>query len=203
MRNHNKLTSVFYPPPPPACENLIFEFTKEKDLLAQYYQIREQEFKLVYGVNYYNGEETDFDRKGEILIARKENQCVGGLRLFVPQNSTEKLPLEINNFCLKEYFPELKKEIVYGQTSFLTLLPEFRGGFVTNKLFYHLREKVINLKIDIIFSIAPISNARLYRQHALKMGFKNIKIHRNIDLPDYPMYEDIKHYLISLKIKSF
>ena len=168
-------------------------------MLHQYYNIREQEFKSVYGAKNFKGEETEFDRDGEILIVRKGNQCVGGARLFISTpRLRKKLPLEINDFSLDKYFPELKqKEMSYGQASGFTLLPEFRGGDVTNMLFRRLYHRAIASNIDIIFAVTTILNARVYRQNCISMGLYDVMIHNDIELPDSPEYESVKCYLVS------
>ena len=179
-------------------DELTFEFTKDKGLLHQYYLIREQEFKSVYRLNNCKGEETDFDRNGEILIVRKGNQCVGGVRLFTSTpRMPRKLPLEMEGIDLDKYFPELKqKEMSYAQASWFSLLPEFRGGDVTHKLFVRLYNRIIALNIDLVFGTAPILNARVYRHNSLRIGLKQTKIHYDIEFPN-PFYEEFRPYLVS------
>ena len=168
-------------------------------MLHQYYNIREQEFKSVYGAKNFKGEETEFDRDGEILIVRKGNQCVGGARLFISTpRLRKKLPLEINDFSLDKYFPKLKqKEMIYAQASGFTLLEEFRGGDVTRMLFNRLYNRVVALGGDMIFAAPPILNARVYKQNCIAMGLQNVKIHNDIELPRFPTYEEVKCYLMS------
>ena len=180
-------------------DELTFEFTKDKGLLHQYYNIREQESEAVYGINNYEGGETEFDRKGDILIVRKGNQCVGGVRLLVSTpRLRRKLPIEVEGIDIYKYFPELKqKEMTYGQISAFTILPEFRDVYITNKLFSRAYQKVISLNTDIIFVTAPILNARLYKQNCASMGLHNVKIHYDIDMPLSPVYEEVKSYLMS------
>jgi hypothetical protein len=64
-------------------------------------------------------------------------------------------------------------------------------------MMWHLYRKVVALELDEVFGTATIANARVYRQNCLVMGLKNVQIHTDIDLPVYPMCEEIKFYLIS------
>jgi len=181
-------------------QELVYEFTRDPGLVHQYHMIYEREFSAVHNAKYrYSSDDEEDDRHGHIVVIRQGNFCVGGARISVKTpRQTHPLPIEMNGFELEEHFPELKeKEMSYGQIGRFCLLPEFRGGDITNTLMWHLYRKVVALGLDEVFGTATIANARVYKQNCLAMGLKDVKIHRDIELPTYPMCEDIRFYLIS------
>lgn len=182
-------------------KNLIFEFTRDPALLHQYYGIYEEQFRAVHNATRYShSEEDEHDRHGHIVVARIGNQCVGGARLSVKTpRQPHLLPVELNDFRLEHHFPELaQKQMRYGQVGRFCLLPDFRGGQNTRMLLWHLYRKAAALNLDIIFGTAPMSNARVYLQNFAAMNLKEPKLHQDIELPRYPMCEEIKFYLVSL-----
>src|SRR2546425_235825 len=95
-------------------ENLTFEFTRDRGLLHQYYEIRKNEYNAVYSKlfhvdkNYYDGE-SDHDRSGHIMVVRGGNFCVGGVRINInTPRKPQLLPVEIEDFRVEKYFPQLR-----------------------------------------------------------------------------------------------
>lgn len=190
-------------------EELVYEFTKDPALLFQYHKIYEEQFRIVHNAQRYHHLEDEHDRNGHILVVRMGNFCVGGARLNIktPRN-TAPLPIEMDGFKFENYFPELAtKEMRYGQLGRICLLPEFRGGDATRKMLWHVYRKAAALGLDIVFATAPLVNARLYMRVArfdfVDKGYlKDTCLHSEIELPKYPMCEEIKFYLMSLVINK-
>jgi len=180
-------------------EDLVFEFTRDPGLLHQYHLIYEEQFRAVHSARNYRSIEDEHDRRGHVIIARHGNLCIGGARLSVrTPRQPHPLPIEMNDFRLEKHFPELdQKQLRYGQIGRICLLPQFRGGTATRIMMWHLYRKVVALGLDRVFGTATIANARVYRQNCLGMGLKDVKIHQSIELPPYPMCEEIRFYLIS------
>jgi len=181
-------------------DELVYELTSDAELLHQYRVIYEREFSAVHNADYrYTHADEEDDRHGHIVVVRQGNCCVGGARISVrTPHQPHPLPIELDGFRLEEHFPELKeKKMRYGQVGRFCLLPEFRGGAVTSTLMWHLYRKVVALALDEVFGTATIANARVYKQNCISMGLKDVKIHRHIELPLYPMCEQIRFYLIS------
>jgi predicted GNAT family N-acyltransferase len=181
---------------------LVFEFTRDPALLHQYHHIYEQQFKAVHKANRYRSTLDEHDRRSHFLVVRQGKQCVGGARLSIKTpRQPDLLPIEINGFRLEAHFPELgQKELRYAQIGRFCLLPDFRGGTATQLMLWHLYRKSVALGMDVVFGTAPLLNARVYMQNFIAMGLKQAKVHFDINLPDYPMCEEIKFYLISLAI---
>lgn len=184
-------------------EDLTYEFTRDPGLLHQYYRIRQQIALTTYGV--HSGEESEHDRKGQILIVKHgKNECVGGVRLsFKTPRLPELLPMEINDFRIEKYFPYLgQQQLSYVQASWFTLLPQFHGGEITQKMIERVFSKASAMNAEILFGVAPILNARTYVQHFKALRLKEAKVHYNIELPSYPTLEEVKLYLISAIVEK-
>jgi hypothetical protein len=180
-------------------EELVYEFTRDPALIHQYYRIYEEEFKAVLDAEYHHNSADEHDQRGHFLIVRRGKLCIGGARISVKTpRQPNLLPVEAANFRLEDHFPELRqKEMRVGQAGRFCLLPEFRGGAVTREMQRHITRKAIALNLDMFFATAPLLNARVYKQNCVALGFKDVKIHFDIQLPEYPMCEEVKFYLIS------
>ena len=61
--------------------SITFELCQDPQLLQQYYQLRQDCFRRELGLPDFDGSEDESDRKGQILIARIGDRCVGGARI--------------------------------------------------------------------------------------------------------------------------
>ncbi len=186
------------------CDNktrdLVFEYTRDPDLLRQYYRMYEQRFQLIHSAwQYRHAEEDEHDRRAHILIARRGRQCVGGARLSIKTPSKpDALPVELGDFRVARFFPELEERgLSVCQASRFAVLAEYGGGELIRLLQWHLTRKMIGLGMNMFFATAPMSNARVYRKYCRSLGYRNIRIHLDIEIPRYPMCDNIKFYLIS------
>jgi len=185
-------------------KNISFEFTKDPGLLCQYYNIRERELKSVYYAPSFNGDETDYDRNGHVLVAKMDGFCIGGARLFITSpRRPALLPLEINDFRIDKYFPELKqKEMTYAQVSWLSLLPQFDSDANKLKMVRHLFRKAAANGVKKLFAVSPIANSITYKTSCVDLGFADTQIHFDIEMPVYPSLEEIKLYLASSTVEQ-
>lgn len=183
-------------------KNIIIEFSRDPSLLRQYYRIRDQEFRSVWGVKSFCDSESEYDRLGHIMIVRIGNLCIGGLRLNIKSPRKPKpLPMEIKDFWLENHFPELsRKQMTYAQTSAFALLPEFCDKKVSCEMIRRVIKKAAALNSSMLFGTSPLVNSILYRQTCVLMGLKNTQIREDIVLPPYPYLEEIKLYLISIPV---
>jgi hypothetical protein len=181
-------------------QDLVYEFTRDPGLIHQYHLIYEEQFRAVHSADRYrHTEEDEHDRRGHFVVVRRGNFCAGGARISIktPRHN-HLLPVEMDGFRLEHYFPQLaQKQMRYGQAGRFCLLPEFRGGDITRDLQRRITRKAVAWGLDMFFATAPLTNARVYKQNCLAIGFKEVKVHFDIELPVYPMCEDVKFYLIS------
>ena len=170
---------------PQDIEELEFEFTRDPDLLHQYHQIYEREFRIVQNADLYRHDGDDeHDQRGLNLVARRGGLCVGGFRMSVKTpEEPHPLPIEMGDFRLADHFPCLnERPIRCCQVGRLCLLPEFRGGDVTFELIRHITRKAVELKLEMFFATAPLLNARAYMKSCKAIGFTDVKIHFDIEL---------------------
>lgn len=175
-------------------QEVVCEFTKDKALLHQYYELRERMYISVWGLKDFNGQEDEFDKRSHIVVARKGKQVVGGARFTIksPRNP-HRLPMERDNFLLEKLFPELKAgEGSYGEYSKLAAQPEFNG--LTLDITRCIKRKAIANNVKIIYAISPLSQARNHRITASKAGM-SCTIFKNIEVPTRDGYEGKMHLL--------
>ncbi len=182
-------------------KELVFEFTRDPGLLHQYYQIRSNEYKAFHG-EAYETTENEYDRSAHIMVARIGNFCVGGVRINTktPRNNGL-LPMEkAADFRIEEYFPELRhQQVAYGEVGDWVLLPEFRGGQISDEMTRRIFEKASALNIEMLFVLTSPLQARLYKQVCIAIGLKDTIIHYDIALSGYPAEGD-KSYLLSVAL---
>jgi hypothetical protein len=178
-------------------KTLTYEFTRDPVLLGQYYQIRESEFRDTYGVTSYDGSEDQADREGRVLAVKANGLCVGGVRLNLGNECDSGLvPLETEGFRLAAHFPELtQKYRHYGQVSWMSLLPDFRGGRASFGMFQRLRQECGELGVGALFGVGPILNVQLYARMCRSLGYRDAAVHSEIRLPFNPILGGLRMHL--------
>jgi hypothetical protein len=183
-------------------DELAFQFTTEPMLVRRYQEIYETEFRAVHHAMGYRTVEDEHDRRANVLIVRHGDACVGGTRLsYSVPGHRHPLPIEMGDFRLADHFPHLGGDDAhYGQVGRFCLLPEYRGGSVTREMLWHIHRRFAELGVRQVFATAPITNARAYMQNFAGMGLREPRLHQDIELPEYPMCEGLRFYLISVMI---
>ena len=182
-------------------KELVYEFTRDPGYLHQYYLLREKMYIRTWGLKNFEAPEDEYDRQSHIIIARRGNHVVGGGRLTVagPRKETL-LPLEDEDFRLKDLFPEMGLEYCkYAELSRMAVEPEFHGGECTKALFEHMYRKLSALKVAYWFALAPSPSARMYRRMFNSLGL-DLTIWRETEVPQRDGYEGIKMNLLSVSI---
>lgn len=151
---------------------LDYTFTRDEKQLRQYYRLR----KIIYAKDLKFQLKTlsdAYDEVSDVLVVRNRNRCVGGVRLTIAaQNQDMVLPLEEVNFRLHDLFPELHlHSTVYAELSRLILLPEYRDGNITEKIYRRIYVKCRQHGVKYLFAITPRVQARRYVLDAKRMGF--------------------------------
>jgi predicted GNAT family N-acyltransferase len=180
---------------------LTFEFTRDPGLLQQYRVIYEREFQAVQNAPQYRAISEEHDRNSHFLIIRQGNMCVGGARLTTKSpRQPHLLPVEMGDFRIEKHFPHMQNK-TYGQIGRVCLLPEFRGGDVTKQMFEHFKRKAVALGWEVTFATAPLLNARNNTKLCRAVGLET-KIHFDIDIPLYPMCEEVKMYFMTISVNK-
>lgn len=155
---------------------LRYFFSKDLKQLRQYYRLR----KLIYAADL--GLDIDpvadmYDPMSEILTVYNRHRCVGGVRLTICNKGEDHLlPMESDDFKLRELLPDLELEHAnYAEISKLILLPEYRDGEITQRIYKDINRKCRQLGVQYLFAITPYIQARRYLLSSKLLGF-NIKM---------------------------
>lgn len=178
---------------PRGSSNVVYEFTTDAGYLHQYFMMREEMFIRAWGLKQFSGKHDAFDDSGMIMVARQGLQCVGGGRLNIssPENRTI-LPMEKDDLCLKELFPELDlQDTTYGEFSRLAILPEFQASNVFPEIARRFIQKAVANGVEYAFNIAPEKLARHYQRVVQSFGMKWEVCH-HVAVPQRDEYEGIR-----------
>lgn len=178
-------------------QNLVFEFTREPDLIHQYFRIYQSECRMIPE---FLKDEEEYNRKSHILVVRDGNMVIGGARLFIKSPRLQKkFLLELAGFDLNSHFPELDaKQMRYAELSRLVLLPDYRKMNILKEVLFHIGRKCVAMDLDVFFAAAPVANVRFYKLICNGFGYNEATIHYNIDIPPDPGFEEVKDYLFSV-----
>ncbi|MCP5129843.1 MAG: hypothetical protein H6985_09700 [Pseudomonadales bacterium] len=162
--------------------SIRFELCSDSNLLAQYYELREQCFRRELGLPDFDGGEDERDRTGHILIARRGDRCVGGARIASGAPVSEQLnelDLVEDACCMWERF---------------VIDPEVRTVQLVRDFCAKLIDASRGLDYEFALVLSSLCNARFYRQchSALGVGFK---IHRSTPDMARGAFEGLEHYL--------
>ncbi len=182
----------------PSEENgFVYEFTTDKNLLNQYYEIREACYKKDWGLKVFSGVEDSHDRHGDILIVREGEKVVGGGRVvFRYSNSPEnRLPLETEDFLLHELLPEIGSErIMIGEIGRIAVSHEYRGGKLS-KIGLYLFAKAQSYACRYLTMVTPVRQALTYRKLGKRLG-ADIRIIENVPVAEHPYHNNIEMKLL-------
>ncbi|MCV6636232.1 GNAT family N-acetyltransferase [Candidatus Albibeggiatoa sp. nov. NOAA] len=182
-------------------DNISYELTKDPKLIQKYYEIVKICYWEELGINIISNESEyeKYNTQSHFLIIKTTDTVIGGTRLVVNNGHLEsRLPLEESDFLLRNLIKEypLYRES-YGELCRLAILPSFRNAGVFPKLLYHLVTLSKSFSCNYLFSIAPVSQAILYKQTGKKIGV-NIQIRTGINVPEKKVYKSIKERILLL-----
>jgi len=172
---------------------IFFEYTNDPQLLNEYYNIREACYKKDLNLKNFSGKETEYDKKGHILIAKKGNSVIGGVRLFITSNipNSDLLPLESKTFRINSI---IKNKILagkkYGEFGRFIVLAKYRKQEIVNQFFIEVTNKCLSLDTRHIFFISPLNQSRFYKKKFQPLGWQ-VTVHKEIEIPYTPIYEHL------------
>jgi len=153
--------------------HVLFEITKDAELLNQYFALREKTFKRVLGLNQFDGSGEQIDEHSDIFIARIGRRVIGGVRIF-GGTSTRGLPLESESQSLGSQLPELQLgSYRYCQWMRLTLTQEtdIPAKELHREFFLALAITTNQLGYRYGFCVSSKIHQRLYKQTFSKIGY--------------------------------
>jgi len=176
--------------------HVVFEITKDADLLEQYFALREKTFKRVLGLSQFDGAGEQSDHTNDIFIARIDNIVIGGVRIVgcTPQQS---LPLEYGYHHLDQQLPQLHlKECGYCQWMRLTLTRETQIPAKKLHADFFLALAIATNELGYRYGICVSSklHQRLYKQTFARIGYRH-SAYTNIMVENEDEFNDLEHLL--------
>lgn len=119
--------------------NIELVFTKDPDLLKQYYNLREKSYRQKLGFDKYSGAENDFDKKSDIVVGLQNGKVVAGARIdFSNRQEFMYNDQPKNNFfykdLLKKYDPNFNNDL-YSEICGLVIGKQVRDNLFFPKFF--------------------------------------------------------------------
>ncbi|MCB1843426.1 MAG: hypothetical protein KDI09_10730 [Halioglobus sp.] len=162
--------------------SIEFQVGPRKAHRDAYYALRERCFRRELGLPEFDGSEEDQDREGEILVALRNGQCIGGARIsnrLLMPSQVEMLELDAESCCMWERF---------------VIDPRVRTVQLVRSFCARLIDASLDLGNEHAMVLSSLRNARFYRRchSALGVGFK---IHRPVPHCAQGSFAGLEHYL--------
>lgn len=178
-------------------------FTKDKFYLNQFYKLREHCFRKDNHWLEYDGSETNFDRNGHILVVKKNDKVVGGIRMICGEEvdffSSE---CPDSKYLYQEYL-KTKNESVdkkdLAEISSLVIDYEYRNNILCIEMLRMLYEIAKLKKIKFVFSVSTISHCRFYKI-LCKKGGQHVDIEEKYLWKPEKKYSFVQTYLVYAKL---
>ncbi len=165
-----------------------FQLTKDPELLQQYYDLRERNYRAKLGFENYNGQETDYDKTGDIFLEVLNGKTVFGARVdFSNKNKLMYNDNPDNGFYYKDVIKKFDQSFqdhdIYSEICGLVFDGKIENhAFI--KFFNNLVEHSISQKARYVVGIAYPSFYKMYKIMFTRIGydfviFDNIKL--NVD----------------------
>ena len=159
---------------------ITFELTRDRDLLGQYYRLREACYRVDLGLAGFDGSEEPRDRLVRALVAHDGGVCIGGARIVpaCPDLAAAVDPRgAAEGYCAWERF---------------ALDPEIRSADLARAFCAHLIDRSRSMGYVRALVLSSRRNARFYRQchTALGVAFDIIGA-----VPGRGRFDGLEHYL--------
>lgn len=162
--------------------SLEFLITRDATVLNQYYELREHCFRCELGLDDFDGSEDEQDRRSQIMVALKDGNVVGGVRIsphITLASQLEQLGLSREVCCMWERF---------------AIAPVMR----TLDVFRHFSDNLVNVSRETGYQnamvLSSLPNARFYRRCHSALGVK-FQIHRHVPHCAQGIFSGLEHYL--------
>ena len=162
--------------------SIQFEICRDTRLLNQYYQLREECFRNELGIPDFDGSEEYQDRRGQIVVAIKDGNCIGGVRISSHLNVHEQLHelnLQPHRCCIWERF---------------VVSPTARSMQMVYSFIAHAIEASYLAGYQYAVMVSSMKNARLYRHCHSQLGI-DFEIHHEVPDCAKGAFEGLEHYL--------
>lgn len=159
--------------PQPQKEVKVF-FTKDKEILDQYYALRHYAYHDENGWNNYNGSENKYDRSGHILVAMRDGKVIGGTRIMF-SNECEYLSNEIPgtdfnyNDIVRKY--DKRENIIFSEISAVVVADGERDRSVSMRMFEENLKESQRRGCHYICGVGVAVVCRDYRRIFRELGY--------------------------------
>jgi hypothetical protein len=185
----------------PFCNQIRFAFIKSPYFLEQYYEIRKLCYRKHLGLKTFSGEEEKEDICGDIVLATRSNECLGGARLVISsKNNRVRLALEKDDWRLEDYFPNLHL-CNYGEISRLCVKPEYQKLRISQTLFSLAINKAIQGQCKYLFFHMPVKNLPRFQYTFNNLGLSLTTI-LDIKQPHNPQCEHLKMCMTKIDLPT-
>jgi hypothetical protein len=191
-----KLNFVIQKPAKNDLINLEVLCTDDSEVLQSYYKLRGSEYRNYWGFQDYSDEESDFDRKGEIVIVMYNKKVIGGGRFMFPSVGTLSNEHPEENFTYKNIAKVAGIQLSdnnYVELSGLVLHSDFRDGKTIALVYKILIEILRKRGIKYMFGVTGIIPSRSYRIIFSTIGIYS-KIIKSIMAPLSPQYNNLEMF---------
>jgi hypothetical protein len=189
----------------PDSEEVVLEFSNNLMFRQSYFNLREKCYRADLGLDGFFGGWDHYDTAGNVLIARKGEEVVGGVRIIenLPGGDTL-LPLESEDFRLKNIYPDLGLETsAYCEFSRLAVERSSRvGGHLAKDIIVEATREAKARGIRYLFAVSTPLQARCYRKVFRALGHDYI-IDNSVEVPQKEIYGHLNMVLAYCDFESF
>jgi hypothetical protein len=149
-------------------------FTTDRKLLDEYYNLRHNAYHGENGWNEFNGYENDFDRKGKIIVATKNGEVIGGMRLmFSDQCNFLSNEVPGTQFTYKKLIEKYDKreDLIFAEISALVVAEGNRDSVLTTMMFDKLFQESKLYGCNYVFGVAIALVCRNDRKTIRRLGY--------------------------------
>jgi len=149
-------------------------FTKDKNLLKEYYDLRAEAYRAEWGFDNFDNSETIFDKQGDIIVAVKNGVVVGGMRLMF-SDSCDYLSNEVPG-TQYEYIKYIRKydnreKLIIGEISALVVRKNYRDNKVSLAMFDAIFKKAKEHGCHYVFGVTVPLVCRSDRRTLRQIGY--------------------------------
>lgn len=169
-------------------EPLKVFFTEDRDLVNQYYLLRQDCFEKVDNRykdlhssdceewHDYDGSESRDDRMGKIIVAVNDNnEVVGGLRLLLSEWIDKTMNEDENSgYTIKKFLKDngLDYKAKYSEIGGLVIKSSYRSTGLLNKISEMAIDESLRNGCQYVITISIKSSARKYKMVANSLGYE-------------------------------
>lgn len=173
-------------------KDVTIQMTKDPELLKQYYDLREREYKREWGFVEYSGQEDDFDKKSNIMVVVENGEVVAGLRVSIPDTGYLSNEEPKENFTYQEICKSCGislEGVKYVEVSAVVVDKNF-SNVLLGKMFNNVIMSCRSFGIKYIFGVSTKHCNRDYYMALKKLGVESIIVNQ-IQAPKKSKYNNV------------